>query len=72
MARPTKHAGVICTILGIVALAGIVLGILLSAPLITIVLLIPTAVYEVYRTGRSSLSRGHAAGIPNGWPPSSW
>jgi len=50
MAKPTKHAGTICTILGIIALAGIVLGLLRSSPLITILLLIPTAVYEVYRT----------------------
>jgi len=50
MAKPTKHAGTICAILGIIALAGIVLGLLRSSPLITILLLIPTAVYEVYRT----------------------
>ncbi len=50
MAKPTKHAGTICTILGTVALVGIVLGILRSNPLIMILLLIPTAVYEVYRT----------------------
>ncbi|MGB9593337.1 MAG: hypothetical protein ACPL7R_04280 [Anaerolineae bacterium] len=50
MAKPTKHAGTICTILGIIALVGIVLGIVRSNPLITILLLIPTAVYEVYRT----------------------
>jgi len=50
MAKPTKHAGTICTILGIIALVGIALGIVRSNPLITILLLIPTAVYEVYRT----------------------
>lgn len=50
MARPTKHAGTICAILGIIALAGIVLGVLRSSPLITVLLLIPAVVYEVYRT----------------------
>lgn len=50
MAKPTKHAGTICATLGIVALVGIVLGILRSSPLLTILLLIPTTVYEVYRT----------------------
>ncbi len=50
MAKPTKRAGTICAILGVVALVGIVLGLLRSNPLITVLLLIPTAVYEVYRT----------------------
>ncbi|MBC7257674.1 MAG: hypothetical protein H5T65_00320 [Chloroflexi bacterium] len=54
MAKPTKHAGTLCVILGIIALAGIVLGLLRSSPLITILLLIPTAVYEVYRTEGAS------------------
>lgn len=55
MAKPTKHATTICIILTILAAIGIILGLVYSSPLITVILLIPTAVYEVYRTeGKST------------------
>jgi hypothetical protein len=50
MAKPTKYATLICTIVSIIALAGIIVGILISKPLIIVVSLIPAAAYEVYRT----------------------
>jgi hypothetical protein len=50
MARPTKYATLICTIVSILALIGIILGIWLSKPLIIVIFLIPAAAYEVYRT----------------------
>lgn len=55
MAKPTKHATPICIVLTIVAALGILLGLVYSQPLIPIILLIPTAIYEVYRTeGKST------------------
>lgn len=50
MAKPTKYATLICTIVSVLALAGIVTGILMSKPLLIVIFLIPTAAYEVYRT----------------------
>lgn len=50
MAKPTKYATLICTIVSILALIGIVIGIWLSKPLIIVIFLIPVAAYEVYRT----------------------
>ena len=50
MAKPTKYATLICTIVNILALIGIVIGIWLSKPLIIVIFLIPAAAYEVYRT----------------------
>ena len=50
MAKPTKYATLICTIISILALIGIVIGIWLSKPLIIVIFLIPAAAYEVYRT----------------------
>ena len=50
MAKPTKYATLICTIVSILAIIGIVIGIWLSKPLIIVIFLIPAAVYEVYRT----------------------
>ena len=50
MAKPTKHATLICTIMTIVALIGILLGILFSKPIIIVACLIPTVIYEAYRT----------------------
>src|SRR3972149_10658819 len=50
MAKPTKYATLICTIVSILALIGIVIGILISKPLIIVILLLPAAAYEVYRT----------------------
>ena len=50
MAKPTKYATMICFIMTIIALAGIIVGILLSKPLIIAACLFPTVAYEVYRT----------------------
>lgn len=50
MAKPTKYATLICTIVSILALIGIVVGILMSKPLIIVILLLPASAYEVYRT----------------------
>ena len=50
MAKPTKHATLICTIMTIVAIIGILLGILFSKPIIIVACLLPTVIYEAYRT----------------------
>lgn len=50
MAKPTKHAPLICTICMILAIIGIVIGLLTLKPLIPIFFLLPTVIYEVYRT----------------------
>ena len=55
MAKPTKNAPLICTIVSIVALIGIITGLLIDNTLIIIFLLLPTVIYEVYRTeGKST------------------
>ena len=55
MAKPYKHATLICTVLTVLAVLGIIVGLLTSKPLIIIVLLLPAVVYEVYRTeGKST------------------
>ena len=55
MAKPTKFAPHICVACTVLALLGIVLGFWLSSPLIMVVLLLPTALYEAYRTeGKST------------------
>ncbi len=54
MAKPTKHATPICIALTIIAALGIILGLAFAQPLIPIILLIPTAIYEVYRTEGTS------------------
>jgi len=61
MAKSYKHAASICIVLGVLALIGIIIGVAKSNPLITIIFLLPTVIYEVYRTeGRSTkwASRG--------------
>ncbi len=50
MAKPTKHATLICIIMTIVAIIGITLGIILLKPIIVVACLLPAVVYEVYRT----------------------
>lgn len=50
MAKPTKYATLICTIVSVLALTGIITGILMSKPLLIVIFLIPTVAYEVYRT----------------------
>ena len=55
MAKPYQHATSICIVLNIIAFLGITIGILQSNPLITIIILFPTVIYEVYRTeGKST------------------
>lgn len=55
MAKPYKNATTICAVLTVLAGLGVVLGLIYSEPLIPIILLIPVAVYEVYRTeGKST------------------
>ena len=50
MAKPTKHAALICTIVSVISLIGIIIGILISRPIIIVILLLPAAIYEAYRT----------------------
>jgi len=50
MAKPTKYATLICSIMTAVALIGIVLGIIFLKPIIIVACLFPAVVYEVYRT----------------------
>ena len=55
MAKSTKYASTICIILTLLALFGVVLGFYTGSPLILILFLLPTVIYEVYRTeGRST------------------
>lgn len=54
-ARTRKIAPLLCAAASLLALLGIVLGLALDRPLWIVVLLLPTAVYEVIRTeGRST------------------
>ncbi|MFW5714275.1 MAG: hypothetical protein ACOCYU_06350 [Brevefilum sp.] len=55
MAKPTKYAPHLCTLFMIIAGIGILLGFLFRAPFVTILLLLPAAIYEAYRTeGKST------------------
>jgi len=55
MAKPTKYAPHICTLVSILAFIGIVIGLLTHETLVIVVLLLPAAIYEVYRTeGKST------------------
>lgn len=55
MAKPTKYATPICLVLSLVALLGIILGLVFKSPLISMFFLLPTIIYEVYRTeGKST------------------
>jgi hypothetical protein len=55
MAKPTKYAPHLCTLFMVIALIGIILGFIFRQPLIPIILLMPTAIYEAYRTeGKST------------------
>lgn len=55
MAKPTKYAPHICTAVSVLALIGIIWGLLAGSTLVIVILLIPTAIYEVYRTeGKST------------------
>ncbi|MCL4417220.1 MAG: hypothetical protein M1371_03005 [Actinobacteria bacterium] len=50
MAKPTKYATLISSIVTIFAIIGIIIGILTLKSLVIILLLLPAVVYEVYRT----------------------
>lgn len=50
MAKPYENATPICIVLSIIALIGILAGMYFRSPLLTIFSLLPTVVYEVYRT----------------------
>ncbi len=50
MARPTKYASLICTIMSVVAVVGVVAGLVTKSPLIILIALTPSVAYEVYRT----------------------
>ncbi len=55
MAKPNKYAPLLCTIFMVIAIIGIVLGFVFKQALIPIILLLPTAIYEAYRTeGKST------------------
>jgi len=55
MAKPYKDATKISIVLSVLALIGIILGLVLGSALPTMILLLPTIIYEVYRTeGRST------------------
>lgn len=54
MAKPTKYAPVICVALSIVAVIGILLGLVFSSPIPVIIFLLPAVGYEIYRTEGAS------------------
>ena len=55
MAKPTKNATPICIGLSILATVGILIGIFAHSAIITMFALLPTIIYEIYRTeGRST------------------
>lgn len=55
MPKSYKYATLICLVLSTLALIGIIIGIVKSSPLIIIIFLLPTVIYEVYRTeGKST------------------
>jgi len=54
MAKPFRYAGTICTILSVIALIGIFAGLLVRSPILTMIFLLPTILYEVYRTEGAS------------------
>jgi hypothetical protein len=55
MAKPTKYAVPICIVLSIIAVIGILIGLIFRSPLVIIIFLLPTVIYEIYRTeGKST------------------
>ena len=50
MAKPTKYAIPICLVLSILSVIGIVWGMHVGNAIIPLIFLIPTIIYEVYRT----------------------
>ena len=54
MAKPTKYAPYLCVAFSILAIIGILIGLIFKLPLVIIILLLPAAIYEVYRTEGAS------------------
>jgi hypothetical protein len=55
MAKSYKYATSICIAFSVLTLIGIIIGVIKSSPLIAIIFLLPTVIYEVYRTeGKST------------------
>jgi len=50
MPKPTKNATLFCIIASILAIVGILLGRKFDSVLISMFFLLPTIVYEIYRT----------------------
>lgn len=50
MAKPTKYASLICTILSVVAVIGIIWGLAAKSPIVVLIALAPSVAYEAYRT----------------------
>lgn len=50
MAKPTKNAPLICTLVSIIAFVGAVISFIVASPLPLVLLLLPAVGYEVYRT----------------------
>ena len=50
MAKPTKYASLICLIMSIVAVLGIIIGLVAKSPIVILIALTPSVAYEVYRT----------------------
>jgi hypothetical protein len=50
MAKPTKYAGIICAVLSLVALIGIIIGLLAKSPIVVLIGMAPSVAYEAYRT----------------------
>ena len=50
MAKPTKNAALICTIMSVVAAIGIIIGLVAKSPLAILIVLVPSVAYEAYRT----------------------
>jgi hypothetical protein len=55
MAKPTKYAVPLCLIFSVLCIIGIILGLIFKSAFITIIFLLPSVIYEVYRTeGKST------------------
>ena len=50
MAKPYRNATTIIGIMTLFAVIGIIVGLLIHSPLVILVFLLPTVIYEVYRT----------------------
>jgi len=64
MAKPTKYATPICLGLSVLAGIGILGSLIYTSPLIAIIALIPSVIYEIYRTeGKSTKTSSILIGI---------